>query len=687
MNRFLSFLGSILFAVALVVGAVLPLQSVHAANTCSFRCAATMAPGAGNCNPQHSSSVPCTAQCDRFCGRLGMSRDTSASISCTDSTVTGGASSCGACTCTPNHTQLCSGLVSGGRDPDCAQGCTDVCSTSRNSGRLGSGERISCSSTPAPTCVPASRTRSEGYCRACISECRRTNQSATDASCLTTCQARDLFFVCQDFNATNLGFAATPGSHSSGSGNSGSGGRTGGTGSGGTAGGASPTDTPPRAQEGVCNFTCQPQVAPSPTACTTNEECTTRCGTICGRSFTGGTCVTSGPGAARCGESVGGAPRQCIFSCSIGASAQERACNPQGTDDTAPVRVCNSFCEGACATASRERPAGTVRFCQGAAPTCIAPAGAPGGSDPGSSGGTTPGAAGGNGGSGPGTTLGAGGGGSRLVNPLPGVNSIAGLVGRLVKGILGIVGSVALLMFVYGGVRWILSAGDPKDVSASRNIIKNATIGMVLIFFSYTISSVILGLLGEIGGGTSTTSSSSSGTRALASCVEYAVSHGHLGRNEAQDSTTPDWACRETQSSERTDRTRCITRGCPTQGATVLCCAPAAGAAPDSTPTQSGTPGASGTPAPSGGTELQAAAPGCQTVITTEFHLRATDTTASSGRTVQSGTRVEVVRTGNSIRSGTRIYFVRLVPPNGSPSEGWTFLTPAQIQACAPVRP
>ncbi len=683
MNRLLSFLGSILFAVALVVGTVLPLQTVQAANTCSFRCAATMAPGAGNCNPQHSSSAPCTAQCDRFCGRLGMSRDTSASISCTDSTVTGGASSCGACTCTPNHTQLCSGLVSGGRDPDCAQGCTDVCSTSRNSGRLSPGERISCSSTPAPTCVAASRTRSEGYCRACISECRRTNQSATDASCLTTCQTRDLFFVCQDFTATNLGFAATPSSGSSGSGRSGSTGRTGSGTTGGSTGGGAPTGTPAPAQEGVCNFTCQPQIAPSATACTTDEGCATRCRDICGRSFTGGTCVTSGATAPRCGASVGGAPRQCIFECTIGASAQERTCNPQGTDDAAPARVCGGFCEASCRAASiGERVPSSARFCGGSVATCRAPGGttSPGGSN----GGTTPGESGGNsgnGGSGS-VTLGAGGGGSRLVNPLTGIDSVASLVGRLVKGILGIVGSVALLMFIYGGVRWILSAGDPKDISASRNIIRNATIGMVLIFFSYTISSVILGLLGEVGGGQTNTGSSSQ-TGALATCVEYAVSHGHMGRNEAQDSTTPDWACRQTQPSERTDRTRCITRGCPTQGATVLCCAPAAGTAPDSTPTPSGAPGSSGAPAPTGGTELLAAAPGCQTVITSEFHLRATDTTVSSGRTVQSGTRVEVVRTGNSVRSGTRIHFVRLVPPNGTPSEGWTFLTPAQITACA----
>ena len=668
----------------------MPFQAVQAANTCSFRCAATLAPGAGNCNPQHSPTVPCAAQCDRFCGRLGMSRDTSASISCTDSTVTGGVSSCGACTCTPNHTQLCSGLVSGGRDPDCAQGCTDVCSTSRNSGRLGAGERISCSSTPAPTCVAASRTRSEGYCRACISECRRTNQSSTDASCLTTCQTRDLFFVCQDFTATNLGFAATPSSQSSGSGGSGSGrsGSSGGTGSrttGGSTGGGTPTGAPAPAREGVCNFTCQPQIAPSTTACTTNEECATRCGTICGRSFTGGTCVTSGSTAPRCGASVGGAPRQCIFECSIGASAQERTCNPQGTDDAAPARVCGGFCEASCRAASiGERVPSTARFCGGSVSACNAPGGATPPS--GSSGGTSSGESDGNGGSAGNTgsggngsvALGAGGGGSRLVNPLPGVDSVAALVGRLVRGILGIVGSIALLMFIYGGVRWILSAGDPKDISASRNIIRNATIGMVLIFFSYTISSVILGLLGEVGGGQTNTGSSSSRTGALATCVEYAVSHGHLGRNEAQDSTTPDWACRQTQPSERTDRTRCITRGCPTQGATILCCAPATSVAPDSAPTPSGTPAPSGTPtptggpsapAPTGGTDLLAAAPGCQTVMPSEFHLRATDTTVSSGRTVRSGTRVEVVRTGNSVRSGTRIHFVRLVPASGSPSE------------------
>lgn len=235
-----------------------------------------------------------------------------------------------------------------------------------------------------------------------------------------------------------------------------------------------------------------------------------------------------------------------------------------------------------------------MNFCE-TAPTCVTPGGAAGGSggsggNGGSSGsgsnGGSAGDSGSSGGSGGGSsqTLNAGTGGTRLTNPITGVDSLAGLIGRLIKGILGVVGSVALLMFVYGGIRWILSAGNPKDVTAAQHIIRNATVGMLLIFFSYSISSVILGFVTDIGGSSSESSGGTTGTTGgsggLATCVEYAVTHGRIGRNEATDRTSGDWACRQTQPSERSDRTRCLVGGCPRDPAEVLCCAPLSNTAP-----------------------------------------------------------------------------------------------------------
>lgn len=53
--------------------------------------------------------------------------------------------------------------------------------------------------------------------------------------------------------------------------------------------------------------------------------------------------------------------------------------------------------------------------------------------------------------------------------------------------ILGIVGSLALLMFVYGGVIFLISAGSSEKVTQAKDIIVGAVIGIAIVFTSYMI--------------------------------------------------------------------------------------------------------------------------------------------------------------------------------------------------------
>src|SRR3989339_1404949 len=62
--------------------------------------------------------------------------------------------------------------------------------------------------------------------------------------------------------------------------------------------------------------------------------------------------------------------------------------------------------------------------------------------------------------------------------------------------ILGIVGSLALLFFVYGGVTMIISAGSSEKVEEGKTILKNAIIGLVIVFVSWTIINFTLISLG-----------------------------------------------------------------------------------------------------------------------------------------------------------------------------------------------
>ena len=65
------------------------------------------------------------------------------------------------------------------------------------------------------------------------------------------------------------------------------------------------------------------------------------------------------------------------------------------------------------------------------------------------------------------------------------------------KVVLGVIGSLVLLMFVYGGFIMLTSAGKPEQITKGKNILINSVIGLAIIFSSYlvviTVVSVVTG--------------------------------------------------------------------------------------------------------------------------------------------------------------------------------------------------
>jgi hypothetical protein len=83
-----------------------------------------------------------------------------------------------------------------------------------------------------------------------------------------------------------------------------------------------------------------------------------------------------------------------------------------------------------------------------------------------------------------------------LTNPLgANTNNVPKLIGNIINGALGIVGSLALLMFIYGGFTWMLAAGNESAVEKGRNILTWAAIGLVVIFASYSLVTFVIGTL------------------------------------------------------------------------------------------------------------------------------------------------------------------------------------------------
>jgi hypothetical protein len=92
------------------------------------------------------------------------------------------------------------------------------------------------------------------------------------------------------------------------------------------------------------------------------------------------------------------------------------------------------------------------------------------------------------------------------VKGLTGASGIATVIGRIIKAVLGTVGAFALLMFVYGGLLMLTSAGKSDQINKGKQVLVWAVIGLAMILASYTLTNtVIQGITGGVGGGTGTT--------------------------------------------------------------------------------------------------------------------------------------------------------------------------------------
>jgi len=78
-----------------------------------------------------------------------------------------------------------------------------------------------------------------------------------------------------------------------------------------------------------------------------------------------------------------------------------------------------------------------------------------------------------------------------------GTDDPSDVIGRVINYIVGLAGTAAMVMFIYGGAMWLISAGRPEYVSKGRDTMMWAAIGLFLIFTSYVLIKFIVKLLGS----------------------------------------------------------------------------------------------------------------------------------------------------------------------------------------------
>ena len=87
----------------------------------------------------------------------------------------------------------------------------------------------------------------------------------------------------------------------------------------------------------------------------------------------------------------------------------------------------------------------------------------------------------------------------QLTNPLTGnknSDSIPVLLGKIISYAMGIIGSLALFMFIYGGITWMLSGGNAEQVTKGKNIVIWAALGIALIFMAYALVRFVISAIG-----------------------------------------------------------------------------------------------------------------------------------------------------------------------------------------------
>ena len=81
--------------------------------------------------------------------------------------------------------------------------------------------------------------------------------------------------------------------------------------------------------------------------------------------------------------------------------------------------------------------------------------------------------------------------GAKLENPL-GESDLRIIIGRVIQALLGLSGTLALLMFVWGGIQWMTSGGVAEKIKKGKDTLIWATIGLVVIFTAYTLVSTLI---------------------------------------------------------------------------------------------------------------------------------------------------------------------------------------------------
>ena len=77
----------------------------------------------------------------------------------------------------------------------------------------------------------------------------------------------------------------------------------------------------------------------------------------------------------------------------------------------------------------------------------------------------------------------------------------AGIITTITNTLLFIAGALAVIMIIFGGLRYVTSAGSSSSVTAAKNTVLYAIVGLIVAFLAFAAVNFVLGSVSSFGGG------------------------------------------------------------------------------------------------------------------------------------------------------------------------------------------
>ncbi len=69
------------------------------------------------------------------------------------------------------------------------------------------------------------------------------------------------------------------------------------------------------------------------------------------------------------------------------------------------------------------------------------------------------------------------------------------LVGEIIKYALGFIGTIFLVLIIYGGFLWMTAAGNDQQIEKARKILTSSTVGLLIVILAYALSLFIIDVI------------------------------------------------------------------------------------------------------------------------------------------------------------------------------------------------